>query len=415
MVLCVDCKKTGASFNLKNLKPEYCKKCSTKYKDMVNVKHIICFEKDCKTRAGYNYENEKNVKYCSKHKKTGMVDKAHKKCIEKKCSVRPSFNFENEKTPIYCETHMKDGMVNIGYVKCKFDKCNKNAIYSHDDKKLREFCGNHKKDGMINIVNKTCKEKNCNSSPTYNYENETERLYCETHKKDGMVNVKHKKCIFDGCETISSYNYKDRKNGMYCNTHKKENMIDIITKKCLSEWCDTVASNKNYKGYCAYCFTHLFPDEPVSRLYKNKERLVGEYIKEQFKDITLTFDKKIAGSCIKQRPDIYIDMGFQYIIIEVDENQHKSDNYSCENKRLMLIYNALEYRKMVVIRFNPDAYIDKKYGKIAGCINKYGKIKSCKKNEWNNRLKKLKECVDKYIKNEIEKAVQIEYLFYDEK
>jgi hypothetical protein len=335
-----------------------------------------CIEKDCNTRANFNYENVKTPIYCSKHKKENMIDKIHKKCIEKDCLLRPSFNFENEKTPIYCETHMKDGMINIGYIKCKINECNKNAVYSNVGKKCREFCKNHKTDEMINVKSKTCKEKNCNSSPTYNYINKKERLYCYEHKKDGMVNVKHRKCI--------------------------------------SDWCDTVVFNKNNKGYCYRCFTYLFPDEPVSRLYKNKERLVGDYIKEQFKDITLTFDKTIEGSCIRERPDIFIDMGFQYIIIEIDENQHKYDNYSCENKRLMLIYNALEYRKMVVIRFNPDSYIDNKYGKITGCIDKDGKVKINKKYEWKKRLKKLKECVEKYIKKEIDKSVQIEYLYYDE-
>jgi len=373
-----------------------------------------CIEKDCNKRATFNYENVKTAIYCKSHKKENMIDKIHKKCIEKDCLIRPSFNFENEKTPIYCETHMKDGMINIGYVKCKFDKCNKNAVYSNIDSKIREFCKNHKTDVMINVKSKTCKETNCNSSPTYNYENETERLYCYEHKKDGMVNVKHMKCIFSECNKIPIYNYENEKNGIYCVKHKKENMIDVVSIKCISIWCNTIVSNKNYKGYCAYCYTHLFPDKYVSRRYKNKERLVGEYIKENFEYITLTFDKMIENSCIRRRPDIFIDMGFQYIIIEVDENQHRDYEEICENKRLMEIYNALEYRKMVVIRFNPDAYIDKNNKIITSCIDTNGKIKNNKKGEWTKRLKKLKEFVNKYLEYEIEKSVEIEYLFYDE-
>jgi hypothetical protein len=180
-------------------------------------------------------------------------------------------------------------------------------------------------------------------------------------------------------------------------------MINVISKRCLTHLCDTIISNKKYKGYCCRCFCYLFPNEPVARLYKNKERLVGEYIKEQFKDMTLTFDKQLENSCIKSRPDIFIDMGFQYIIIEVDENQHKYYEEICENKRLMEIFQALEYRKMVVIRFNPDAYIDKNNIKITGCINNEGKVKKNKNDEWNKRLEKLKECIKKYIEYEIEK------------
>ena len=99
---------------------------------------------------------------------------------------------------------------------------------------------------------------------------------------------------------------------------------------------------------------------------------------------------------------------------EIDENQHKDYEDICENKRLMEIYNALEYRKMVVIRFNPDAYIDKNKNTITSCINNDGKIKKNKKIEWKSRLEKLKECIEKYLEYEIEKSVEIEYLYYDE-
>jgi hypothetical protein len=39
-----------------------------------------------------------------------------------------------------------------------------------------------------------------------------------------------------------------------------------------------------------------------------------------------------------RRPDILIDCGTHVIIVEVDENCHKSYESTCENKRICALY-----------------------------------------------------------------------------
>ena len=99
--------------------------------------------------------------------------------------------------------------------------------------------------------------------------------------------------------------------------------------------CETRVSNKKYKGYCLFCFIHLFPDEPNSRNYKTKEKDVVDRITKRYTNFTWFADKKVQDGCSRRRPDLLLDMGSHIIITEIDENRHANYDCSCEHKRLM--------------------------------------------------------------------------------
>ena len=340
----------------------------------------ICFHPDCKTRPVYNYEGETKGLYCVSHKKDGMIDIKHKTCIHPDCKTRPHYNYEGETKGLYCVSH--------------------------------------KKDGMIDIKNKTCIHPDCKTQPYYNYEGETKTLYCASHKKNGMINVKDKTCIHPDCKTRPHYNYEGETKTLYCASHKKDGMINVKDKTCHSEWCNTLVTNK-YDGYCVYCYMNIFPDKPILRNYKTKEYSVIEYIKETYPELDWIYDKKISGGCSKRRPDAYIDLGYQVIIMEVDENQHINYDCSCENKRIMELSQDLQHRPIIFIRFNPDEYI-KNNKTITSCwgINGNGicNIKKNKKTEWNERLNTLNNQINYWINptNRTNKTVEVIQLFYDD-
>jgi len=129
-------------------------------------------------------------------------------------------------------------------------------------------------------------------------------------------------------------------------------------------------------------------------------------------------DKIISGGCSKKRPDLLLDLGYQIIIIEIDENQHIKYDCSCENKRIMELSQDLDHRPIVFIRFNPDGY-HKNGTNITSCwsLNKNGicVIKNSKRNEWDERLNILKEHVKYWInpENKTNKIIEIIQLFYD--
>jgi len=163
---------------------------------------------------------------------------------------------------------------------------------------------------------------------------------------------------------------------------------------------------------------NLFPDKPVSRNYKTKEYSIVEYVKTQFENFTWVADKKINGGCSKRRPDLLLDLGYQIVIIEIDENQHTDYDCSCENKRIMELSQDLEHRPIVFIRFNPDEY--KKDGKtISSCWGNNNKgicvVKKSKMNEWIERLNVLKQQIEYWINttNTTDKTIEIIQLFYD--
>jgi hypothetical protein len=280
------------------------------------------------------------------------------------------------------------------------------------------YCSAHKLDGMVNVKSATCIHPNCKVQPTYNVEGETKALYCSAHKLDGMVDVKSATCIHSNCKVQSNYNVEGETKALYCATHKLDGMVDVKNKTCKNEWCFTFVTKK-YDGYCMYCYMNMFPDKPVSRNYKTKEYAVVEFVKHKFPTFHWETDKRISGGCSKRRPDLLLDLGYQIIIIEIDEEQHNNYVCSCENKRIMELSQDVGHRPIVFIRFNPDNYT-KNEEKITSCwgVNKNGicVVRKTKKDEWNERL----SCLEKTIlywsdtENITNKIIETMHMFYDE-
>jgi len=332
-------------------------------------------------------------------------------CKETGCKKRPVFNVEGKKKTLYCATHKKPGMVNVRHKTCL--ECNVRPAFNVEGKKKGLYCATHKKPGMVNVTDKTCLE--CNVRPTFNVEGKKKALYCATHKKPGMVNVISKTC--PECNKQPVFNAKGETKGLYCTTHKKDGMVDVVSKTCQSDWCSTRPSEK-YDEYCLHCYMHLFPDKPVSRNYKTKEFSVVEHVKTRFPDLNWIADKTVNGGCSRRRPDLLLDLGYQIVIIEIDENQHTDYDCSCENKRIMEISRDLGHAPIVFIRFNPDGY--KKNGrKISSCwsLNKNGicVVKKSKKSEWTKRLNDLTESILYWInpENKTNKSIETIQLYYD--
>jgi hypothetical protein len=232
-----------------------------------------------------------------------------------------------------------------------------------------------------------------------------------------MIDIKSKKCIDENCTKQPSYNVEGSKDALYCRTHMKTNMVNIKYKKCKSDWCSSCV-NPRYDGYCAFCYANLYPDNANTTNYKTKEREVVNYIKEVFSNLTLICDKRISNGCSRRRPDCLIDLGYQVLIIEIDENQHIDYDCSCENKRLMELSQDVGHRPIVFIRFNPDSYYNENNKLITSCWS-YSKgqnsinVGRSKKKEWSARLKTLEDNIKYWIENKTDKTVEIIQLYYD--
>ena len=377
---CVSCKKEGMiethrkkcfcgkvrpTFNFESLKAEFCNSC--KSDGMINVVDERCFCKKL-TSPNYNYENLR-PKYCFECKLPDMVDMRNPKCA---CGLRPNFNFAGLK-PKFCAKCKTDDMIDVNHDLC--------------------FCGK--------------------AQSSFNFEGLVSK-YCVSCKLNGMVS-RNKLCYCKKAQPL--YNFEGL-NAKHCFQCKKDNMIDVVHKTCKTHLCSTRPQEK-FEGFCLRCFIYNFPDRPVAKNYKTKEFAVVEFVQLLFPNFTWFADKQIKDGCSSKRPDLLLDLGYQIIIVEVDENQHSKYDCSCENKRLMELSQDLGHRPIIFIRFNPDDYVDVNNERVRSCwsiTKKTGIVKIEYKKEWNNRLECLKEQINYWtqIENKTDKTIEIIQLFYNQ-
>jgi hypothetical protein len=394
------------AFGYENSKPQFCKK--HKLEKMIDVKTKRCDYNDCNKYALYNIIGEK-AKYCFDHKEDNMINVNSSKCIHTDCTKQPSYNIIGQVAK-YCSDHKIENMIDVRSKKCIISECNKQPTYGLPNEKPT-YCKNHKLKNMINIKCKTCIYPDCTIQPCYGLIN-GKPLYCLTHKLDDMIDIINKNCCYKNCTIRANFNYIEESRPLYCFDHKLINMIDVTHKKCNTLLCD-IRANLKYQGYCFRCFIYIYPDHEISKNFKSKELTVVDYIKNKFSNLSWISDKKIYDSCSNRRPDLFLDLGYQVIIVEIDEDQHKG--YNCENKRLMEISQDINHRPLIFIRFNPDSYLTNDKIKIKSCwkLNKLGLLVIDNETEWTSRLHKLKNEIKYWLKNNTNKIIELVELFYD--
>jgi hypothetical protein len=412
--LCASCDKRAIYNFPGQTKGEYCM--AHQLAGMVNVKLKRCVATGCYTTPIYNVAGSVIAKYCVEHKTEEMINVVSKRCQHAECNLIAQFNVEGEKTGAYCSVHKLPDMIDIKHKRCETPGCTKTPSYKYLEDTQPRFCARHKTETMIDGKHVRCEYTGCNKSPTYSEPGNTRPKMCSTHKTDTMIDVFHANCCVNECYLRAVYNVKNIKSAKYCINHRESGMVDVFSKICLSEWCLTYASNK-YEGYCLFCYIHLFPEKPISRNYKTKEKTVVDSVIETFPQMTWVSDKKVDNGCSRKRPDLLLDLGYQVIIVEIDENQHNTYDCSCENKRLMELSQDIGHRPIVFIRFNPDDYIDMNGTKISSCwkLQKTGilAINRLKIKEWASRLDVLKTQINYWLTNNTSKTIEIIHLYYN--
>lgn len=209
------------------------------------------------------------------------------------------------------------------------------------------------------------------------------------------------------CPSRASYGFKGQK-PTHCSKHHLKGQINLVLPKCKTDGCMTTPS---IEGHCSRCYYKLHPDKKSKRI-KIKEESVIAYVEKHYKGYKIVYDKKVYGGLSLKRADIVINVGTHYVIIEVDERQHKNYDPLYERMREIDIQKDLD-KPTVFIRFNPDSYTkDGVYNespwskKVGGCVLK-------DKDVWKYRLLKLKGLINYYIENKSSKNLKRHYLYYD--
>lgn len=147
-----------------------------------------------------------------------------------------------------------------------------------------------------------------------------------------------------------------------------------------------------------------------------KENAVAEFLRTAFPHRKFTFNKRVKGGSSRRRPDVIIHLGNQTLIIEIDENRHKNYCPKDDAKRLDEIQRDLKGRKLIVLRFNPDGYINKKGKHISSPFrtNSRGQtvLRKSKRGHWERRLAKLHARIDFWCVTRLVESRVVEYICF---
>lgn len=452
MTKCRDCPKI-ASYNFEGMTPKYCKihllegmvdvsskRCElcTKFPnwndpgeittrmcgdhrepDMVIVRKPCCKEPGCKLTASYADPGESTPIFCSIHHKPGMESTVRKCAFEGGCKRVPSFNVPGSAFALYCKKHSDFEMVDVkNKAECAFEDCSTRPSYNVEGEKAK-FCLQHRETNMIDVANKACKEEGCPILPSFNFKCLKNALYCAEHKKIGMQDIRAKRCEEKGCFEIPEFNIEGELKGLYCLDHKHENMINVMNPRCRTPNCG-LRSYLQHNYYCIECFAGEYPGIPLPKCYQIKEHHVRTFVEDNFakKCVSISFDKAIKGAKSRLRPDILMQFETHSIIVEVDERQHRSNTYTekskSDNERSDILFNELGCKPLVIIRFNPDAYVNSEKETIPSCFNR-GNCSAIVRVEkvWKARLAMLKKHIKSYMGKISFTGLKTVHLYFD--
>lgn len=310
------------------------------YREMSN----ICLTANCDKKANYGPKGTTKGYYCVNHKLTDHTCTTQKMCIvcDKKIPLYGT------KVNTHCANCRTDNMINHNYKHCTTDGCERLALYG----------------------------------PLYDT-----LQHCTTHRSQNEYVVRYPKC--ETCQQPAYFTWG--KYPTHCETHKQRDQVDVVLQKCTK--CDNKDYFKRGDRLCYVCKDV----ETFVKLTKRKEDAVQRLLDTM--QVLYIRDKSIANGCDRKRPDYLIDCGTHFIVIEVDEFQHRGHGYDCvcEQTRMINIYASLGTEKVVFIRYNPDTFTDSD-GKAH---------KAC------DRTPLLHEVVNKHRNKIPEPPITIEYMYYD--
>jgi hypothetical protein len=342
---------------------------------MIDVKSKRCLEDGCIKHPSFNISNETKGLYCYEHKKENMIDVKSKRCAEDKCMKRPIFNIPNMLNALYCSQHKKENMVDVKSKRCAENGCCvKHPNFNLPTKTTGMFCSQHKKENMVDVKHTKCDNDDCIKRPHFNFPNEKKGLYCFEHKKENMINMNNKNCQHNKCKELAIFGIINKR-PQFCLEHKEKNMINIaLDNKCFvlecnneynhiinaDKYCDK-HTPETYetiiKRLCKYCDIKeesKFVCKECKKIQNKKEWAIVRHLR---KSIDTKFEynsSKMLQGCSKKRPDIFFDLTGHVVIVEIDENQHKTYEDTCECARINEIVNGIGGKPVIIIRYNPD-------------------------------------------------------------
>ena len=385
----VDGCETRAYFNIEgSTHGRFC--AQHKEANMIDVKSKRCEAIECTSlNPVFNIEGSRQGRFCRKHKEPNMVDVKSKRCESIGCtSLNPVFNIEGASTGRFCAKHKETDMVDIKNKRCESSGCTAQPVFNIEGASNGRFCRKHKETDMVDIKNKRCESTECTAQPIFNIEGSTHGRFCAKHKEVNMVDIKSKRCSLKECKTRARFGFPGAA-ASSCKVHLEIGMILCPKTRCTEQNCrefaifgltkpnhcefhkepieENLALRKCKTPTCGaleicnedgFCFEYCINSEYFKRwrLLKQKETL--QMLSTLIMHAVYSDDKTIDTACNKRRPDRVYDCGIYFLVLEIDEHQHRGYDKSCEYARQIEILQAFGM-PVLFIRYNPDTFNDK--------------------------------------------------------
>ena len=360
----------------------------------------------CGITALFNLEGEKNGIKCAQHKEPEMVDVKSKTCKVDGCRKHPTFNFEGETIAIYCSKHKEPEMVDVKNKTCKADGCRKQPVFNFEGETIAMYCSEHKEPEMVDVKHNFCKADECRKRANFNLPGIFPE-FCATHKKNGMLANPRRKCegsTDEDCKESATHGIKEP---LHCEEHALPDEYDLTEHPCKK--CEKI-DVLNKEGLCVNFCSLEERDRVLKKQVKKHEEFINKLLDEEIDIKPILKDQSPDRQCTTKRPDRVYHMGSHVVIVEVDEDQHKS--YKCtafgdskegkmkaEKIRMYEISQSFpEFPPCIWIRYNPDNFKDN---------DKSVKVVTSKRHDI--LVKWVKRC----LRDEKTKGVKVKYLFYD--
>lgn len=286
-------------------------------------------------------------------KPVSAIDLVSKKCV---CKQRTAcYALVGSKTKMWCGMCKPDDQETYntfsGTCECGNGQPHKGLAIDG----IKRWCGKcpTAPKEAINLSRMRCE---CDTAlASFGSESDLKARWCQKCKKEGAVNVTSPRCECGRAKRYGDWKIMKAEWCYDCRP-KDGSAIYIGRLYCITPLCFTRADNTAYRGYCMRCFIFTFPSEPVSHNHRVKERMAIEKINEvmiAYPHLTTMYDKTIGG-CSRRRPDVFIDCLTHVIVMEHDEDGHRS--VDCEERRVMV--------NLSITFFLPETHYD--IGNIRG-------------------------------------------------
>ena len=354
-------------------------------------------------------------------------------CNQENCTY-----FTTASTNLKTHNARKHGIITTLYY-CKYDDCNyifkdKSILIRHKSFKHEEKTYTCGECSQIIKGDKSNLKRHIKDQHTSNFKKHICK-YCKhifknkSNLDEHLSNIHDIGVIWYSC-TESDCNFKSKSKSTITKHLNNTHELNVTWHECQENECNYQSKQKHHLRRhleqmhdigdyrCDFCFqnrnSHIpYKEHCICRDCFNKitgkhsriEYIWSDYVDQELGiEYLLSSDKslKSQGGCSLRRPDkLYVGVD-RVEIDECDEYQHSynNGNYSCEEERLMEIYDEPEIigKQMIVIRWNPHSY-KKTDTKLYKSLD--------------DRLKQFVDLKRKLRKNPPKDKIHVYYMFYD--